>query len=31
MQDYEKSQNARTQLHADLFPLQYSNVCMSRQ
>ena len=28
---YEKSYNACTYLHADLLPLQYSNVCLSRE
>ena len=31
MQVYEKSYSACTQLHADLFPFQYSNVCLPRQ
>ena len=30
MQVYEKSYNACTQLHTDLLPLQYRNVCLSR-
>ena len=31
MQVYEKSYNTCTQLHAYILPLQYSNVCLSRE